>query len=196
MAASGAPAAEELDPRIERSRRVVLAAALELLGEVGYGGLTVEATAARAGVAKSTIYRHWTGRIDLVEDAFRTLKAVIVPPAEGPVRDRVVGLLERVAAHLADSTESACLPAMIDAAAADPEVRELHRRVSAQRRQVLVDLLSEGVGSGELGPGADPELLADALAGPIFVRLLLLHEPFDPAAVPALVDQILPLARG
>src|SRR5256885_1383400 len=70
------------DPRIERSRRVILEAALEELGQAGYGALTIESVAARAGVGKSTIYRHWPGKLALVEDAFRTLKAqtlVLVP---------------------------------------------------------------------------------------------------------------------
>src|SRR5205807_9252928 len=63
----------EQDPRIERSRRVILEAALAELGEAGYGALTIESVAPRAGVGKSTIYRHWSGKLTLVEDAFRTL---------------------------------------------------------------------------------------------------------------------------
>src|SRR5580765_4898345 len=62
------------DPRIERSRRVILEAVLDELGAAGYGALTIESVAARAGVGKSTIYRHWAGKLELVEDAFRTLK--------------------------------------------------------------------------------------------------------------------------
>src|SRR4029078_13124760 len=58
-----------LDPRIERSRRVILEAALEELGAVGYGALTIEGVAARAGVGKSTIYRHWPGELPLVQGA-------------------------------------------------------------------------------------------------------------------------------
>ncbi|MBN2623081.1 MAG: helix-turn-helix transcriptional regulator, partial [Acidimicrobiales bacterium] len=52
----------DVDPRIERSREQILAAAIDLLREVGYGGLTIEAVAARSGVAKSTIYRHWSSK--------------------------------------------------------------------------------------------------------------------------------------
>src|SRR5262245_16989843 len=79
-----------LDPRIERSRRVILEAALEELGAVGYGALTIEGVAARAGVGKSTIYRHWPGKLPLVEDAFRTLKAHAAIPESGPIRERIV----------------------------------------------------------------------------------------------------------
>lgn len=187
-----APPAREPDPRIERSRRVVLTAALDLLGEVGYGGLTIEAVAARAGVGKSTIYRHWTGKLDLVEDAVRVLKSELALPAAGPVRDRVVALLRQVATNLADSTWSRCLPAIIDAAERDPAVLDIHRRLTCERREVMIGLLAEGVATGEVRAGTDLGLLAEALVGPIIVRRLLFHEPFEPEAVPRLVDQLLP----
>ena len=183
---------EGLDPRVERSRRVVLSAALDLLGEVGYGGLTIEAVAARAGVGKSTIYRHWSGKPELVEDAVRTLKAAVAVPPDGTVRERLTAVLQQMARNIADSTWSTCLPAIIDAAERDPEVLAIQRRLSAERRQVLVDLLAEGVAAGEVPAHLDLHLLAECLVGPIMVRRLLLHEPFDPAAVPFLVNQVIP----
>lgn len=184
----------EVDPRVERSRTVILSAALELLGEVGYGGLTIEAVAARAGVGKSTIYRHWSGKLELVEDAIRTLKALPDLPPEGSVRQRLVALIEQLATAMADSTWSSCLPAIIDAAERDPEVLTIHRRWASERRQALVDLLAEGVAGGQIPAYIDLSLLADCLVGPIMVRRLLLHEPFDPAAVPFLLNQVIPRA--
>lgn len=195
--AEAAPAADrEPDPRIERSRRVVLSAALELLGEVGYGGLTVEGVAARAGVGKSTIYRHWPGKLELIEDAIRVLKSDFQPPPAGPVRDRVIALLRQVSTNLAGSTWSKCLPAIIDAAERDPEVLRIHRRVTCERREFLMELLEEGVAAGEIPAGIDLCLLAETLVGPIIVRRLLFHEPFDLELVPRLVDQVLPRAAG
>lgn len=171
---------------------MILTAALDLLGEVGYGGLNIEAVAARAGVGKSTIYRHWTGKLELVEDAIRTLKAAIAIPTEGTVRDRVTELLRQLACNVADSTWSTCLPAIIDAAERDPEVCDLHRRLAMERRQLLVDLLNQGVATGEVPPGTDCDLLAECLVGPILVRRLMFHEPFDAHLVPKLVDQLIP----
>jgi AcrR family transcriptional regulator len=185
-------ALEEPDPRVERSRRVILEAVLEELGDVGYGALTIEGVAARAAVGKSTIYRHWSGKLDLVEDAFRTLKAPVQAPESGTLRERVVGLLFQVACLVEESTYSACMPALIEAAEHDPQVRDLHRRFSAERRAILVDLLRDAVNSGELPPDTDPELLGDALVGPIVLRRLMLYEPLDPGIVPKLVDQLLP----
>jgi AcrR family transcriptional regulator len=180
------------DPRIARSRRVILEAALEELGDVGYGALTIEAVAARAGVGKSTIYRHWSGKLDLVEDAFRTLKAPALIPETGPLRERITVFLEQVAQFVVASTYSACMPALIEAAERDPQVRAFHCEFSAERRAALVDVLRVAVETGELPGSADPELLADALVGPIVMRRLMSPEPFDPKLVPALVDQVLP----
>ena len=68
------------DPRIERSRRVILEATLDELADGGYGALTVEGVARRANVGKATIYRHWDGKTDLVADAVATLKQMVQPP--------------------------------------------------------------------------------------------------------------------
>jgi AcrR family transcriptional regulator len=183
---------EGRDPRIERTRRLVLKATIALLAETGYAGTTVEAVAARSGVAKSTIYRHWPSRLELINDAFQELKPPPPEPAEGDVRDRVVALLEHVARTVAASPWSSCLPALIDAAERDPECRELHNRMSRAGRQRLVDLLVGGQERGEIAADLDVEVMADALAGPIFMRRLMGDEPLDPAAVRHLVEQLLP----
>lgn len=181
----------DVDPRVERSRRIILSAALDLLGDVGYGGLTIEAVAARAGVGKSTVYRHWTGKLDLVEDAISTLKAGFVYPTTGTVRERLTEVLRQIAKGMASSKWSNCLPAIIEAAERDPEVMTVHRRLTSERRQVLIDLLAEGVATGEIPRGTDLGLLSECLVGPIILRRLLLHEPFDDASLRRLVEQLL-----
>jgi TetR/AcrR family transcriptional regulator, regulator of autoinduction and epiphytic fitness len=185
-----------LDPRIERSRRVVLEATVALIAEAGYGAVTIEAVAARSGVAKSTIYRHWPSRLELINDAFHELKPAVPMPTEGTVRERLIAFLEHVARNVGTSTWSACLPALIDAAEHDPDARALHCRLTEAGRQSLVDLLEEGVGNGELPAGLDLELLAEALFGPILIRRLMLHEPLDPGQVRHLVDQVVPFERA
>lgn len=182
----------EEDPRVERSRRIILEAVLEELGAVGYGALTIEAVAARAGVGKSTIYRHWPGKLELVEDAFRTLKAPVTVSETGTLREKVVGLIEQIACLAQQSTYSSCMPALIEAAEHDPQVRDFHYRFSGERRAVLVGLLRDAAQTGELPPDTDPELLADALVGPILLRRLMLAQPVGPAIAPELVDQLLP----
>lgn len=181
-----------LDPRVERSRRVILEATIELLAETGYGGLTIEAVAARAGVGKSTVYRHWQGRLDLVEAAFETLREPLELPFDGDVRTRVTELLTRVAATLAEPPWSEVLAVLIEAAQRDAELATFHRRFGDERRKVLVDLLDEGVARGELAGEVDTGMLGDALTGPIFMRRLMRQSAFAPHEVAGLVDTVWP----
>ena len=180
------------DPRVERSRMVVLSAAVEELADVGYGAFTIESVAARARVAKSTIYRHWPDKLSLIADAFETFHEQMVPSIDdSPPRERVERLIRHVAEIVVDSTFSRCIPALIEGAERDPRVREFHQRYSAERRQALVDVIAEGVASGDFPAHVDPELATLALLGTIFYRRLMSNEPFDPQRAGELVTAVL-----
>jgi AcrR family transcriptional regulator len=187
-----------VDPRIERSRELVLAATLDLLADVGYGNLTIEGVAARSGVAKSTIYRHWPdGKLALVTEAFTAMKqGNYVDPPPGPVHVRVTAFLVELAKGIKDPNwRTACLPALIDASARDPDVARLSCQLSETATGRLVTLLDQARTAGELPADTDAELLADALTGPIILRALF-HRPLvDPDEIPALVDNLLPRPR-
>ena len=181
-----------VDPRIERSRQVVLLAALGELGEAGYGAFTIESVAARAGVAKSTIYRHWPDKISLIGDAFEASHEHAVPSVAGlTARESLQRLLRHVAEVVVDSTFSSCIPALIEGAERDPRLREFRHRYSAVRRQSLTALIAQGAADGEFRATADPELAAQALLGPIFYQRLMTSEPFDPNQVGDLIDIVL-----
>ncbi len=181
-----------IDPRIERSRAVILDAAVQELAEAGYGGVTIESVAARAGVGKSTIYRHWNDKLGLIADAFETFHEQMVPDlGDRTARECVELLLGHVAEVVVDSTFSRCIPALIEGAERDPRVREFHHRYSATRRQVLIDLISRGVREGEFRADLDPELATSALLGTLFYRRLMTAEPLDPGQAAALVSTVL-----
>jgi TetR/AcrR family transcriptional regulator of autoinduction and epiphytic fitness len=189
------PVTEDLDPRIERSRTHVLSATVDLLREIGYGSLTIEAVAARSGVAKSTIYRHWSGKAPMVAEAFAWAHGhdpQSVPPP-GPVRDRVAAVLRTAIDDMATTDRLACLiPALIDAAERSDEIAEFAQRVAEEKNAALQAVLDEAVATGELPPRTDTTLLADALVGPILLCRLFHRPPVATDAVPALIDQILP----
>ncbi|MGH2870932.1 MAG: TetR/AcrR family transcriptional regulator, partial [Solirubrobacteraceae bacterium] len=91
------------DPRVERSRMVILSAAVEELAETGYGRVTIQSVAARAGVGKSTIYRHWPDKLALIADAFESFHEQMVPElADLPARHAVALLLRHVAEVVVD----------------------------------------------------------------------------------------------
>ena len=179
------------DPRIERSRRVILEATLDELADGGYGALTVEGVARRANVGKATIYRHWDGKTDLVADAVATLKQMVQPPDTDDPRERIVGLIRALAEQVAVSRFSACMPALIEASHRDEAVREFHLRTSESRRAFTIGLLCDAQAAGQLDPDVDTSLLADLLVSPIFFRRLMTSQPFPPSAVDDLVAMVL-----
>ena len=180
------------DPRVQRSRIVILRAAVEELAEVGYGAFTIESVAARARVGKSTIYRHWPDKLALIADAFETFHEQMVPQLElHSARQSIELLVRHVAEVVIDSTFSRCIPALIEGAERDPRVRAFHHRYSAERRRALTDLIAIGIEAGEFRAELDPELATAALLGPIFYRRLMAAEPFDPQQAGELVDTVL-----
>jgi TetR/AcrR family transcriptional regulator, regulator of autoinduction and epiphytic fitness len=187
---------ERIDPRIGRSRVVILKAAVDELADAGYGGVTIEAVAARAGVAKSTIYRHWPDKLALIADAFETFHQEMVPDLSAlSARESLELLLGHVAEVVVDSTFSRCIPALIEGAERDPRVREFHHRYSAERRGTLIDLIARGIREGDFRADVDAELATSALLGTIFYRRLMTSAPFDPSHVSELVSTVLRAAE-
>jgi TetR/AcrR family transcriptional regulator of autoinduction and epiphytic fitness len=184
---------KHVDPRIERSRRLICDAALDEMGEVGYGAMTIESIARRAGVGKATVYRHWNGKLDLIESALDSVSTEMVIPDTGSTRDRIAAVLVLLASYLSDAEArgSACMPALVSAAQYDDAVRDSHHRFSAARRQVLIDLIDDGKTSGELTTAADSQLLAEMLVGPLFYGRLMSGQMFPPDRVGEIIDVVL-----
>ena len=181
-----------VDPRIERSRQVILAAALAELGDAGYGGFAIEAVAARAGVGKSTIYRHWPDKLALIADAFRKLQDERDPELEtGTPREKLARILRHVADVVIDSPFGKCLPAMIEAAERDAALRRYHHRFQADANKPMVALIASAIASGDFPAGRDPKLAAQALIGTIFYRRLMTATPFAPEEAEALIETVL-----
>lgn len=193
MAAAAKRAVEPRpDPRIERSRQVILAAALAELGEIGFGAFTIESVASRAGVGKSTIYRLWPDKLSLIADAFAALHEGGGPDlSRGSARDKLERILRHVAEVAANSPFGACLPALIDAAERDPALRRFHHHFQAEVRKPTIALIAAGIASGDFPPHLDAELAAVALLGAIFFRRLMTAAPFDPAQAGALIDTVI-----
>jgi TetR/AcrR family transcriptional regulator, regulator of autoinduction and epiphytic fitness len=182
-----------VDPRVTLSRQLILKAALEELGGVGYGAFGVESVAARSGVAKSTIYRHWPTKLALIADAFRTFHEQDGPDLEdASARERLVRIVRHVAEVVQGSTFSACIPALIDGAERDAGLRAFHHQFQAEARRPLLAAILEGIVAGELPSHPNPLLAAEAMIGVIFYRRLMTGEPFDPNHATELVAAVLP----
>ena len=172
------PDHEHLDPRQQRTRARVLAAARTVLRRDGLGGATIEAIAAEAGVARSTLYRNWATRDEVLAAAFDD---AINPPTatdpRQPVRDQLQRVLEGMATALSRSDWGRTLPAVVAAIDAEPALAQRYGRLTEERRSALAALLRSAVDRGELPATLPVDEFIDTLVGPLFYRRLIRQQP-------------------
>jgi AcrR family transcriptional regulator len=160
--------------RDEKARLAVLHAADDLLVERGFGGVTIEGIAARAGVAKQTIYRWWPSKVDILLDTLiDDASGQLAIPATGSTIESARRYLRRLARFLTKEPAGRVLLALIGEAQHDPEVaRTFRERYLAPQRRRERAMLGRGIRSGELAGGLDIDAVLDALCGPILYRAL------------------------
>ncbi|MEK9675995.1 MAG: TetR/AcrR family transcriptional regulator C-terminal ligand-binding domain-containing protein [Chloroflexota bacterium] len=169
---------ESIDPRIERSKTKVLEAAADILANQGASAATIERIATQAGVARTTVYRHWDSLGKLLMDAFE-MQASAAPetPQTSDLRKTLLSLLEELAWALTKSKRANMLPALIDAAERNSDVAALQSRHTEMRRKPIRDAIRRAVKQGELPSSIDIETALDQLSGPLFYRRLITHRP-------------------
>ena len=174
------PGARRPGGRSARTRAAVLAATADLLAEVGYEALTFEAVARRAGVHKTTIYRRWPTKPDLVADAARERSEQLVAvPDTGSLRGDLTALARAVAANIGSDVGSAMTRTLVAAAATSPSVAEATHAFWAERLRLTGEIVTRAIARDELPAGVDTNVVIEALVGALYVRLLLTGEPLD-----------------
>jgi AcrR family transcriptional regulator len=185
-----------IDPRVARTRATVLGAAIDLLAERGYSGFSVEGVVERTAVAKTTLYRHWPTRDDLLAAAIAKLDGAGLDSAQplpdtGSVRQDLLDLQARRVRAAGTTQWERCMPALVEAAAHHPELAAMIARLTSQILAQIETLLARGIERGELRHDLDPQLAASALIGPIVFRRLLLHEAPTLQQVTAVIDLLM-----
>ena len=182
-------------PRVEGVRETeILEAALEVLSEVGYDRLTMDAVALKAKASKATLYRRWNGKVTLVIDALHhhhQHESQAVPVDTGSLRG---DLIESYCGSggLTDKPEVAAFGAILTAVMRDPEFAAAFRReVVAPKLAASTAVFERAKERGEIGPDVDIELLAPALAGIVMHRLILVGEVPTRDLVITVIDQII-----
>ncbi|MFG2497875.1 TetR/AcrR family transcriptional regulator [Streptomyces sp. NPDC048441] len=175
--------------------REIVAAALQLLRERGPKGVTVEAVAQYSGSAKTTIYRRYKNRYELLRASLSFVEDMPEPSAELPVRQRVAQLLGQFRIGLEEVVGLRALAALLHGDE-DPEfTRAFREGVLRPRLDVLLRTLQAGVDDGELRADVDYETVVSMMAGSYMARTALQGSaPADWAAT--VLDTIWPAIRA
>lgn len=153
--------------RDAQADRTILSVAESVLAERGFAGFTVEEVSSRSGVAKTTIYRRFPSRDDLIVGVLESINAELPTTyAGGTLRERILALLRAVRGAPQTQRGQILLHAAAEGARA-PEIAELvHDRVLRPRHDMLRRVLSEGIARGELREDVDLDAVVSCLVGP------------------------------
>jgi AcrR family transcriptional regulator len=179
-------------PRSEQADRAIIEAALDLFAESGVEGTCIEAVAARAGVGKSTIYRRWPGKEDLLVDALATLKTPLPEPAARSVREDLVALLRVMCNDMSDPRRVRAAALLHGEGAKYPRLMaRFTEAVVEPRREVFRKVLRRGIEAGEISTDADIDTALLMMIGAVQARVRGHLEPMPPGYADHVVDQLL-----
>lgn len=180
-----------------RSARVVeqvLTTTVELLGESGYGALRIDEVAARSGVNKTTIYRRWSSKSQLVTAALRHYHVPVTPRDTGNLERDVIDMFVE-SLSTADLRLTRGLMRMTLLEQHDPEVEAIRAEVRERFIASRKGRFELAVARGELPPGTDATLVMNLLSSTIYIRLLALSEPPSRALISDIVRIVIAGAR-
>lgn len=188
---SRSPASRTGRPRSATADAAILAATREALVELGWSKLTLGDVATRAGVAKTTLYRRWAGKNELVVDAVAELFDELELPDSGSLAADIEGVVLQFAAILARPEARSGLMAVVAEATRDDALRErIRASVVDRQKRLVLEGRSRAQVRGELPPEPDPatasrtaDLIFDMVAGAVVHRTLVSGEPVDEAWV-------------
>jgi AcrR family transcriptional regulator len=177
--------------RTQRTRDAVVRAAVALLLEAGTSALTVEAVVQRSGVARSTIYRHWPTRTEMVAAAFAELMPELVAPeVTGDLSHQLEALLCPLADQIGTEEFAALVPSLLAGAARDPELAPFHAEFVSRQREPVRGVLRRAVEEGALGE-VDLDEAVSQLVGPLLFQRVILDESVGPGFARRLIADFL-----
>lgn len=182
---STAPIRKPGRPRSAQAHQAILDATLALLVEEGYQGMSLEAVAARAGVGKTTIYRRWASKEQLVVDMLASLDTNPHFHETGDLRADLIAHLRRELDPNTNPVMRRLLFRLMGELIENPELFAVYReRVIEPQMRELTEAVNRAVARGELRPDVDPEMLLEMVGGPIAFHLILTGKMNFPPDMP------------
>ncbi len=170
----------------------MLQATLEELAEAGYSALSLERVARRAGVNKTSVYRRWGTRDSVLLDAILERASQSVPiPDTGSVRSDLLELARAIIANNSTPETQAVIRAFVAEAPRESALAARGREFWAARFVADRQIIQRGMDRGELPSDTNPDLVIEALLGPLYLRLLITAEPLDIAYAERVIDLLL-----
>lgn len=183
-------------PRSEAAHRAILDATVDIVQEQGYGGLTMEAIARRAGVSKQTIYRWWPTRAAVLLEAINDRANVLAPDEDRGSLEADLRVFMRRAMAGPRTQVGRALTGLMAEAQIDPDFAASFRKgYLGRRRAVLGELFERARRRGEIGADVDIRFIVDVVFGTLWYRLLSGHAPLNRRFADELTDAVLRLCR-
>ncbi|MEU8262545.1 TetR/AcrR family transcriptional regulator [Micromonospora sp. NPDC048999] len=172
--------------------RAIRKALMQELAAVGYGRLSIEAIARRAGVSKTAVYRRWSSKLELVLETVVAAAGSKLPSLDtGSLRGDLGLLFQVVAAALRHPLASQIIPDLLAEAARNPTLDEALQQVLRSKQQEIGGRLVErAVRRGELPAGVDLAAAVDLIVGPLYWRLAIARSAPTDAYLDALVEAV------
>lgn len=179
-------------PRDPAADEAILRATLAILAEAGYGDLTVERIAERAGVGKATIYRRWDSKDDVVLAAVEQLSAEVPVPDTGDLRSDLTAIAEGLAAVFRAPDAGRLVATLTAQMALTPELANaLRGGFLTARRAAARTVFERGRTRGDVRDDLDTDVAIDLLAAPFYYRLLITGDPIDEAFARRVVEAVI-----
>jgi AcrR family transcriptional regulator len=180
-------------PRSEQARQAILKAAYRLLKARGFQAVGSHDVARAAGVSSATLYRWWNSKEEVLLDAcFEHMKPVLAISGAGSALSRLRRYVLRATDFLS-SEDGTVMARLVTGIHDDKKLRQVFLdRYVMPRREIERRIIEEAVAAGDLKSTTDPELLIDALNGPLFFRWLQGHAPLERKFAELIFEKVIP----
>jgi AcrR family transcriptional regulator len=160
-------------PRSAKSHQAILQATLELLGEVGFESMSIEAISTRAGVGKTTIYRHYNSKEELVADAIESIRQDVVIPNTGNLWSDLDELIENAAQITFTPLGRQTVAMIISSASSNSQFAQIYwTKYLLPRREAFAIVIERAKTRKEIQTDIDCDLVFDSMSGIMLYTLI------------------------